>query len=146
MASTRLTLNEAALGGGFTHVLDVDYVDLIAAGNGGQINLAMIPAGGAVEMCTVHKVTAAAGSTSVVFDVGTTLADPDEYIDALDADAMTTPVSNTGDAFTSGYTKVVTPKTSATQIVLEVNDAAVASLTAGRWLIGLRILDLGRFA
>jgi len=139
----KLTVNEAVAG--FTHVFEFDYVDLIALGTGNKFTIATIPAGGAVEMACVHKVTAAAGSTSVVFDVGTTSGDPDEFIDNLDADGMTVPVFNTGDQFTSGYTKPVTAVTSATTVYLKLTDAAVASLTAGKWIVGLRILNLAQY-
>lgn len=148
----RLTVNEAAFGG-LTHVVILDYNDLIAIGTGNQTTLANVPAGGACELCVVHKITAAAGSTTVVFDVGTTGADPDDYINALDADGMTAPVFNTGDAFTAGtntsttgLTQAVGSSATAVPILLEVNDASLASLTAGKWLIGFRLLDLGRFA
>lgn len=139
----KLTVNEAVAG--FTHVYEVDYVDLIALGTGNKLTIATVPVGGAVELACVHKVTAAAGSTTVVFDIGTTSGDPDEYIDALDADGMTVPVFNTGDQFTSGYTKPVTPLATATPIYLKLTDSSVASLTAGKWIVGLRILNLGQY-
>jgi len=141
---SKLTINESVRG--FTDIIVLDYLDLIAIGNGLQRVIAQIPVGGAVTLAGVHKVTAAAGSTTVVFDIGTTLADPDEFINGLDADAMTDPVFNTGDAFTTGYMQAVKPLTTATDIVIEVNDAAVASLTAGKWVIGLNIVNLGQFA
>ena len=79
-------------------------------------------------------------------DIGTTTGDPDEFIDALDVDAMTAPVTNTGDLFTSGYSQVVSPVYSDTNVVLEVTDAAIASATAGKVTIGLRILNPRRFS
>jgi hypothetical protein len=88
-----------------------------------------------------------------VIDVGTTSADPDEFINALDVDAMTVPVFNTGDQFTAGTTvsttglsQAVKPVTSATDVYIKVTDAAIASLTAGKIVIGLRIIDLAKFA
>lgn len=147
---SKLSINEGAVSG-YTHIYEVDFNDLIAIGNGGQRTIGKIPAGGAVDLCVVHKLVAAAGSTSVVFDIGTTAGDPDEFIDALDADAMTVPVFNTGDAFTTAESvanKLILAGVVAsdTDILLEVNDAAVASLTAGKWIIGFRILDLAQFA
>ncbi len=139
-----LANNEAR--GDFTHVSVLTYEDLQAVGNGGQTTIASIPAGGAVELVGVLESTAFAGTTSLVIDVGTTTGDPDEFIDALDVDAMTVPVFNTGDAFTTGYTQAVKPVATATDIVLEVTDAAIASATAGEIVVGLRIVDLGRFA
>jgi hypothetical protein len=140
----KLSINESA-NSFWTDVVVVDFNDLIAIGNGGQRTIAAIPAHGAVEAAGVWKITAAAGSTSVVFDVGTTGADPDEFIDNLDADGMTVPVFNTGDQFTSNYSKFTGASVAGAPILLEVNDAAVASLTAGKWGIGLRIIDCGQY-
>lgn len=141
---SELSNNEA--GRGFTHVYTATYEDLQTIGNGGQKTIATIPAGGAVEMVGVYESVAFAGTTSLVIDVGTTTADPDEFIDALDVDAMTAPVFNTGDAFTTSYTQPVGGTNSDTSIILEVTDAAIASATAGEIVIGLRIVDLGQFA
>ena len=139
----KVAINEL---GAFTDVVVLDYNDLIAIGNGGTRVIAKIPAHGAVELCGVANTVDIAGSSSLVIDVGTTSADPDEFINALDVDAMTTPVFNTGDQFTSGYTKAVKAVTSDTDIVVKVTDSAVASLTAGQIVIALRILDLAKFA
>jgi hypothetical protein len=140
----KLTVNEAS--STFTHVYTIDYVDLIALGTAGQVTIATIPAGGAVELVVVDESVAFAGSSTVVIDVGTTSADPDEFIDALDVDAMTVPVINTGDLFTSNYTQAVKPVASATPIILELTDANIATATAGELTIGIRILDLRQFA
>jgi hypothetical protein len=140
----KLTVNEAS--STFTHVYTIDYVDLIALGTAGQVTIATIPAGGAVELVVVDESVAFAGSSTVVIDVGTTSADPDEFIDALDVDAMTVPVINTGDLFTSNYTQAVKPVASATPIILELTDANIATATAGELTIGMRILDLRQFA
>ena len=139
-----LTNNES--GRGFTHVYTATYEDLQTIGNGGQATIATIPAGGAVEMVGVYESEAFAGTTSLVIDVGTSSGDPDEFIDALDVDAMTAPVFNTGDAFTGNQSQPVGGTNSATSVLLEVTDAAIASATAGKIVIGLRIVDLGQFA
>ena len=149
---SKLTVNEAAFG--FTDVIKLTYNDLITIGNGGQKVIATIPAGGGVDLCVVYESVAIAGTTSLVIDVGTTLADPDEFINALDVDAMTAPVANTGDLFvqSAGTTTIaggalpVKLVQTDTDIVVEVTDAAIASATAGEIVIGLRIVDLGRFA
>ena len=149
---SKLTVNEAAYG--FTDVIRLTYTDLITIGNGGQKVIATIPAGGGVDRCVVYEATAVAGTTSLVLDVGTTLGDPDEFIDALDVDAMTAPVANTGDLLVqvAGNTTIaggnlpVSLVQTDTDIVVEVTDAAIASATAGEIVIGLRIVDLGRFA
>ena len=139
-----LTNNES--GRGFTHVYTATYEDLQTIGNGGQATIATIPAGGAVEMVGVYESEAFAGTTTLVIDVGTSSGDPDEFIDALDVDAMTAPVFNTGDAFVGNQSQPVGGTSSATSVLLEVTDAAIASATAGKIVIGLRIVDLGQFA
>ena len=140
----KLTINESA-NSFWTDVVIVDFNDLIAIGNGGQRAIAAIPPNGALEGSCVWKITAAAGSTSVVLDVGTTAADPDEFIDALDADGMTVPIFNTGDTFTSNGSKFVGASVAGAPVLLEVNDATVTSLTAGKWGIGLRIINLSQY-
>ena len=141
---SELSNNEA--GRGFTHVYTATYEDLQTIGNGGQLTIATIPAGGAVELAGVYESVAFAGTTSLIIDVGTTQGDPDEFINALDVDAMTAPVFNTGDAFTGGQSQPVGGTNTAASIILEVTDAAIASATAGEIVIGLRIVDLGQFA
>lgn len=145
--TSALTNNEA--GRGFTHIYVADYEDLQAIGNGGQATIATIPAGGAVELVYVDEVTAFAGTSSLVIDIGTTSGDPDEFIDALDVDGMSGPVWNTGDLMTqsAGTTTIlggshpVSGVASDTAILLEVTDAAIASATAGKLFVGMRILD-----
>ena len=139
-----LSNNEA--GRGFTHVYTATYEDLQTIGNGGQLTIATIPAGGAVELAGVYEAEAFAGTTSLVIDVGTSTGDPDEFIDALDVDAMSAPVFNTGDAFTGNQSQPVGGTNTAASVILEVTDAAIASATAGEIVIGLRIVDLGQFA
>jgi len=66
---------------------------------------------------------------------------------------MTTPVYNTGTSFVqvNGNTTIkggalpVKPVSSDTTVYLKLTDAAVASLTAGKWIIGMRVLNLGQF-
>ena len=144
----QLTVNEAALNG-FTHVWTATYEELQTIGNGGQATIATIPAGGAVELAGVWQKTAFAGSTTVVVDVGTSGADPDEFIDSMDVDGSTGPVFNTGDLFdagtatsTGGLTQAVSSVNADTSVLFEVNDAAIASLTAGELVVGLRIVSL----
>jgi len=148
----KLTNNERAP---YTDVVKLTAADLIAIGNGGTKRIATIPAGGAVSLCAAINTVDIAGSSTLVIDVGTTLADPDEFLDALDVDAMTVglPTFNTGDAFvqSAGTTTIkggilpVTAASSATPVYVKVTDAAVASITAGEIMIGLQILDLTQF-
>ena len=139
----KVAINEL---GGFTDVVRLDYNDLKAIGNGGSLVIAKLPANSAVELAAVANTVDIAGSSTLVIDVGTTGADPDEFIDALDVDAMTVPVFNTGDQFTSGYSKAVKAVASETDVYVKVTDAAVASLTAGEIVIALRVLELGKFS
>jgi len=146
----KVSVNEL---GSFTDVVRLDYNDLKAIGNGGTMVIASIPAHGAVELVGVANTVDIAGSSTLVIDVGTTSADPDEFINALDVDAMTAPVFNTGDQYTagtatstSGLTQAVKQSASAADIYIKVTDSAVASLTAGEIVIGLRIVDLAKFS
>ena len=151
----RLTVNEAGTSG-YTHVISLSFDDLakIKLGtdpfNGetldtaGQLPIATIPAGGAVELAGVFESTALAGASDITLDVGTTGGDPDEFIDALDVDAMSAPVFNSGDSFTGSQSQAV-PFQAETSVLAEVN-GTTASLTAGNIVIGLRIIDLGSFA
>ena len=151
----RLTVNEAGTSG-YTHVISLSFDDLakIKLGtdpfNGetldtaGQLPIATIPAGGAVELAGVFESTALAGATDITLDVGTTGGDPDEFIDNLDVDGMSAPVFNSGDSFTGSQSQAV-PFQAETSVLAEVN-GTTASLTAGNIVIGLRIIDLGSFA
>jgi hypothetical protein len=139
----KVTVNEL---GGFTDYVRLDHNDLIAIGNGGSRVIAKLPAHSAVELAAVANTVDIAGSSTLVIDVGTTSGDPDEFIDALDVDAMTVPVFNTGDQFTSGYSKAVKAVTSETDVLVKVTDSAVASLTAGEIIIALRVIDLSKFS
>lgn len=140
----------------YTDVVKITVDDLKSIGTGGTRRIATIPAGGAVELCTVIETVAVAGSTSLVIDIGTTIADPEEFINALDVDQMTTglPTFNTGTSFvqTAGNTTIkggvlpVGAASAATPVYIKVTDAAVASITAGEIMIGFRILDLTKFA
>ena len=142
---SKLTINETS--GDFTHAVKLTYKDLQAIGNGGQSVIAVKPAFGSVELVNVAEVVPFAGTATLVIDIGTTVADPDEYIDALDVDAMTAPVSNTGDAFElTNESKAVDASNTEENIVIEVTDANIANATAGELVIGLRIIDPGRFA
>ena len=151
----RLTVNEAGTSG-YTHVISLSSDDLAkiklgtdpfngeTLGTAGQLPIATIPAGGAVELAGVFESTALVGATDITLDVGTTAGDPDEFIDALDVDAMSAPVFNSGDSFTGNQSQAV-PFQAETSILAEVN-GTTANLTDGNIVIGLRIIDLGSFA
>ena len=146
----KVTINESGV---FTDYVRLDYNDLIAIGNGGTRVIANVPAHGAVELVGVANTVDIVGSSTLVIDVGTTLADPDEFINALDVDAMTNPVFNTGDQYTagtatssSGLSQAVKQGAALQEVYIKVTDAAIASLTAGEIVVGLRIIDLGKFS
>lgn len=144
----KLTTQEAA-GRLLNYAFRLDHNDIKAIGNAGQKTLFDLPAGSAVLACIVQKTLAVAGSTSLVFDIGTTSGDPDEFIDALDADALSGATANTGDAFvqSAGTTTVkggalpVSIVVAVTPVLLEVNDAAIASITEGEFVISFLVLD-----
>lgn len=154
----KLTVNER---GPFTDIIKLSYKDLDSIADGidpfsgetlataGQLVIASKPAYGAVYLAGVAETVALAGASNITFDVGTTAGDPDEYIDALDVDAMSAPVFNTGDAFndgtTAGVINVVDGTNAAEDIILEVN-GTTGDLTAGEVVIGLGIANLGDFA
>ena len=67
----KLSINESA-NSFWTDVTIVDFNDLITLGTGNKLTIANMPVNSALEAACVWKITAAAGSTSVVFDIGTT--------------------------------------------------------------------------
>lgn len=149
----QITVNEAV--GDFTHYIKLDYVDLKAIGTGNTKNLLTLPAGSAVDLVGVVKTTEIAGSSTVVIDVGYS-GTAGAFISQWDADAATvnSPVFNTGSDFvqTAGNTTIkggslpVKAVSSATSVQLKVTDSSLASLTAGQIIVGLRVINLARFA
>lgn len=135
--------------GDFDIVANFNYVDIANnATSSNQVTIGQIPAGGGVQYVVVYEKTALAGASDITLDVGTTAGDPDEFIDALDVDAMTAPVYNTGDAWDLSASAGVQIKgltNTAANILVEWN-GTVASLTAGEVIIGVKLVDPGRFA
>ena len=132
-----------------TYVYVADYAHIAAnATSSNQVTIGKIPAGGGVKQVVVHEATALAGASDITLDVGTTAGDPDELIDALDVDAMTAPVYNTGDLFeasNAGGIDLVGLTNTDTDIVAEWN-GTVASLTAGKVVVSVTVVNLGKFA
>jgi len=135
---------------GFTDAYVLTAEAITALGTGNQVTVGSHPAGGIVTRAAVFEITTSAGtSTDLVLDVGTTGADPDEFINALDLDGLTKAAFCTGDAFvgtdsgaatTSNVINgVVNNTASALPIYAEVN--FTGTVTAGKWLICLEILD-----
>ena len=154
MAYQAYELSNNEKSGDFTHIAVFTYEDIQDnATSANQATLWKIPAGGSVDKVVVFEETPLVGASDITLDVGTTTGDPDEFINALDVDGMSAPVANTGDAFVqaAGNTTIaggVLPvglTQTAVDVVAEWN-GTVASLTAGKVIIGAVINDPGRFA
>tara|TARA_R110000803_G_scaffold33627_5_gene73538 strand:- start:5435 stop:5926 length:492 start_codon:yes stop_codon:yes gene_type:complete len=162
---SKLSINEAA-SSGYTDVVKFDYVELQSIYDGtnpwsgatlsvaGEMPIGVIPAGGSMALVSVIESVAFVGSTTVDINIGVTSTDPDEFIDALSVDTMTTgvAVSNTGDVmvksaatttFLGGYLPVSSTAADQT-VILKVADLVAAS--AGEVLIGMKINDLAQYA
>lgn len=150
----KLTINEAAAG--FTHKVAFDYIDLqrsgflstIGAAN--QFKAGKLGAGGIVDTAILFQVVDPAGATNLTIDFGVTAADPDEFIDNGDVDALTKVIWNTGDAFvgtdsgsatTSNVVNGYANNTaSAVDLIVELN-GTVGDLTAGSWVLAWRQME-----
>ena len=130
--------------GGFTDAIRLTAAELRAIGTGGTKVIATIPAGGAVELVGSVAASAITGTSTLALAVGTSAA-AGAFIASATAASGTAPVYNTGTLFTSGYSAAVSRVATATPIILTVTDANLATITGGEIVIGLRILDLGRF-
>jgi hypothetical protein len=106
--------------------------------------------------------TAIAGSSNTAIEVGysgTTAA----FIASFDVDAQTTnlPIFNTGSDFAlapgasysqstastvKGGSLPVKIVSSATPVLLKITDSTLSSMTAGVVIVGLRVINLARFA
>ena len=149
MSASQLVNNESALR---TYVYTADFAEIAAnATSANQVTIGVIPAGGAVAFAYAYEEIPLVGASDITLDVGTTAGDPDEFIDAWDADAGT-PVCNSGDicvqgAGTTTYLagwKPVGISASATPILAEWN-GTVASLTAGKVVVVVGVIDPGNF-
>ena len=150
----KLTINEAAAG--FTHKVAFDYVDLqrsgflTTIGAANQFKAGKLGAGGIVDTAVLFQVVDPAGATDLTIDFGVTAADPDEFIDNGDVDALTKVIWNTGDAFvgtdsgsatTSNVVNGYANNTaSAVDLIVELN-GTVANLTAGSWVLAWRQME-----
>lgn len=149
MSAYTLTNNETAIK---TFVYVADYSHIAAnATSANQVTIGRIPAGGAVAFAYAYEETALAGASDITLDVGTSTGDPDEFIDAWDADGGT-PACNTGDAcvqgagtttYLAGWKPVGITATS-TPILAEWN-GTVANLTAGKVIVVVGVIDPGNF-
>jgi hypothetical protein len=144
--SSKLVNNEALED---VYIYVADYAHIAAnATSANQVTIGQIPAGGGVKQVVVYEATPLVGTDDITLDVGTTAGDPDEFIDALDVDAMTAPVYNTGDLFeaaNAGGIDLVGLTNTATDIVAEWN-GTVASLTAGKVIVAITVVNPGKFA
>ena len=151
----KLTINEAAAG--FTHKVAFDYVDLqrsgflstIGAAN--QFKAGKLGAGGIIDTAVLYQVVDPAGTSDLTIDFGVTAADPDEFIDNGDVDALTKVIWNTGDAFVGTDSGAATTSNvvngyanntaSAVDLIVELN-GTVANLTAGSWVLAWRQMEV----
>ena len=146
----KLTVNEST--GDFTHVITLNTQDIINAGTTATA-FASIPAGGGVDLCGVYEAEALSPGSNLTIDVGTTEGDPDEFINALDLDATVGPTYNSGESFVqasgdttiAGGAKPVATTNSGSTVYYKFG-GSVSSLTSGKIVIGLRIMDPARFA
>jgi hypothetical protein len=135
-----------------TIVYVADFAHIAAnATSSNQVTVGRVPAGGAVLNAFAYEAEALAGASDITLDLGTTALDPDEFINAWDADSGT-PAYNTGDLFdagtatsASGASQPVSIVTSETPILAECN-GTVASLTAGKVVVVVEIFNPGKFA
>ena len=131
---------------GFTDIYKLTAAEITSLGTGAQKTIAVLPPGGVVTGAAVfEQVTSAGTSTDLLLDVGTTIADPNEYIDSLDLDGLTKAAFNTGSVLVNtaaGY--AINNTASPVNIIIETN--FTGTVTAGEWLIALTILDPGVLA
>lgn len=149
MSASQLVNNERVVD---TIVYVADFAHIAAnATSANQVTIGKIPAGGAVINAFAYEATALAGASDITLDLGTESSDPDEFINAWDADSGT-PAYNTGDQFdagtatsASGLSQPVKIVTSDTPILAEWN-GTVASLTSGKVVVVVEVLNPGKFA
>ena len=131
---------------GFTDIYKLTAAEITSLGTGAQKTIAVLPPGGVVTGAAVfEQVTSSGTSTDLLLDVGTTIADPNEYIDSLDLDGLTKAAFNTGSVLVNtaaGY--AINNTASPVNIIMETN--FTGTVTAGEWLIALTILDPGVLA
>ena len=149
MSAYKLLNNENSLDT-YVYVADFQHIKDNATSSN-QVTIGTVPAGGAVAFAYAYEETALAGASDITLDVGTTGADPDEFIDAWDADSGT-PACNTGDAcvqgagtttYAAGW-KPVGITATATPILAEWN-GTTASLTAGKVIVVVGVINPGKF-
>jgi hypothetical protein len=149
----QITVNEAI--GDFTHIIKLDFTELQAIGTGNTKTIFTLPVGSAVDLAGAYNSVDLVGSTTTVVDVGYS-GTATAFISQWNASTANVgaPVFNTGSDFvqTAGNTTVkggslpVKAVSSATGVLLKVTDSALSSLTAGQIIIGLRVINLARFA
>ena len=149
MSKSILVNNERAVD---TIVYVADFEEIAAnTGSSAQVTIGQVPAGGAVLNAGCYEKDALVGASDITVDCGTTSGDPDEFIDAWDADAGT-PAYNTGDAYdagtatsASGGSQPVSIVTADTDILVEFN-GTTGSLTAGKVVVWVEVVNPGKFA
>lgn len=151
----KLSVEEASQTG-ITHAVVFDYNDLQQAGTTGakfdssnQVEVATLESGALLQAVGITCLEAEAGATDITVDIGTTGADPDEYIDGVDLDALGAgdsivpgvTASGFGDGTTANVVNFLTIS-SDTPLLCEIS-GTVANLTAGKWVVWANILHPG---
>ena len=144
----------------FTDIVRLTYQDMInnsVALLAGTYKIATIPANGGIELVAVARPTAFTNADTInISGVGTTSGTPVEYIAAstsIGGTSAFTPVANTGSSFvqTAGNTTIkagylpATLTPSAVPIYLKLSAVPASTELTGELIIGLKIVDIGRF-
>ena len=160
----QLTNNEKSP---FTDVVRLTFQDMITnsvALLAGTYKIAQIPVSGGVDLVAVARPTAFTDATTInISGVGTTSGTPTEYIAAstsIGGTSAFTPVANTGSAFVlapgASYSQAtastikagslpVSLSATAVPIYLKLSAVPASTEKTGELVIGLRIVDIGRF-
>lgn len=125
----------------FTELQTAGYLSTLGAAN--QKIIGVVPAGASVRLCAVYIGAAFTGATDIVLNIGTTAATPNEFIAALDVDALTKAAYNTGTPL-STVARYVNNTTSSQPIYMQWG-GTFASLTAGAVVIAYSLYNPGRY-
>jgi len=141
----QITNNEVI--NGYSHFVRLTAAQVVTKTAGGQFTIGSLPPGGVINRCGVYEAVAFTGtSTDVTLDVGTTGADPDEMINALDIDGLTKAAFNTGDVLintAAGY--VINNTASAVPLLAEFNGTITsAGVATGEWIIAWNQIDISQ--
>ena len=139
----------------FTDVITLSAADLaaIAAGGGTRV-VARIPRGGAIELAGIATTESFSTTPTGNVSVGIQATPAKHLLAAVPpATVGTAPRFNTGTGFTagtgtstSGLVQAIDQATADTDIILTVAAGNYSALTAGKIVLGFRIIDMAKFA